>query len=42
MDTYDLVVTLEELLTSLLEAGEPPIIVIGFATVLLLHRTVVL
>jgi hypothetical protein len=42
MNTYDLVVTLEELFTGLLEAGEPPIIVIGFATVLLLHRPVVL
>ncbi len=39
---YDLVVTLEELLTGLLEAGEPPIIIVGFPAVLLLHGTVVL
>ena len=39
---YDLVVTLEELLTGLLEAGEPTIIVIRFPAVFLLHGTVVL
>jgi len=42
MVTYDLVVTLEELFSGLLEAGESAIIVIRFATVLLLHRAVVL
>ena len=42
MDTYDLVITLEELLSGLLQAGESAIIVIRFASVLLLHRAVVL
>ena len=42
MDSYDLVVTLEELFSGLLEAGESAIIVIRFAPVLLLHRPVVL
>jgi len=42
MDSYDLVVTLEELFSGLLEAGESAIIVIRFASVLLFHRSVVL
>ena len=42
MDAYNLVITLEELLTGLLEAREPAIIVIRFASFFLLHRTVVL
>jgi hypothetical protein len=42
IDTYDLVVTLEEFLSGLLQASESAIIVIRFATVLLLHRAVVL
>jgi hypothetical protein len=42
MDAYDLVITLEELLTGLLEAGEPAIIVNRLATVLLFHPTIVL